>query len=406
MAQFYTNLAATRPWLAQTVGNFTDALAVIRDDRLRIVLAVSLLVLVKFAMHFGWIFLPSEISEEAGLQDYAAFFGAAGAAASGAVGNLYDPRVFQEAIGTETLLLWLYPPPMLFLLAPFGLLSYGAAKILWVAASLGCAFAIGRLTTGSNLIGALAAVSPAAFATLYIGQMSAFFALLLVAGLLLAEKRPVLAGLCIALLTLKPQYGLLVIPFLLAYSAWRTIGWATLFSILMVAVSILVYGADLWRDFFESLLNGVHAAYYQSGGHPGRITLSDAIKAAGFAAPPAVALYLPLIVAAVVGLAVIARRAPRPLVIAYALAASGLVCPYLFAYDYFIFSAAVLIAAAHVEKFKALHAYVLAALWLAPLAPLVGGSPATPAFLWPLNLAAVVTLFLVARQNEPATASS
>lgn len=285
---------------------------------------------------------------------------------------------------------------MLFLLAPFGLFSYGVSKCLFVLATIACAFGVGRLASGKNFWGVMTAISPAAFATLFVGQISAFFALLLTAGMMLADRRPIVAGACFAMLTLKPQYGLLVIPFLIAIRAWKTILVATLLSLLMVFASVIVFGAEMWRDFFQSLLGGVHAAYYQSGGHPGRITLSDAIKALGLASPPAWALYAPLIALAIAGLSIVAKRASRPLLIAYTLAASALVCPYLFVYDYFIYNAALLLTATQLSSVKSTQAYALAALWFAPIVPFIGGLQITPALLWPVTAIAVFTVYRLA----------
>lgn len=385
--------------IQKTVGKFIEGANAISDKRLRVLLLASALLLIFMIIHFSRLFLPGALSAGDAQQDYAAFFGAASFALTDAAGNLYEPGVFQRAIGAETTLLWLYPPPMLFLLAPFGLFSYGVAKCLFVLATIACAYGVGRLASGTNFWGVMTAISPAAFATLFVGQVSAFFALLLAAGMMLADRRPILAGACFALLTLKPQYGLLVIPFLIAIRARKTIAMAALFSLLMILASVLVFGAEMWRDFFQSLLGGVHAAYYQSGGHPGRITLSDAIKALGIAAPPAWALYAPLIALAIAGLFKLAKRVSRPLLIAYTLAASALVCPYLFVYDFFIYNAAVLLAATQLPSLKSTHAYALAALWFAPIIPFIGGSPLTPALLWPITALGVFALYQLAGGN-------
>jgi len=392
-----------RPLTGKPIGKFTRELRAVADPRLRFALLGSLLMSVFFAIHFIRIFMPGELAVGDGQQDYAAFFGAAKFALTGGGANLYDPAVFQVAIGADTTLLWLYPPPMLFLLAPLGLLPYGAAKLVMVLATILCAVAIGRFCANANLWGAVAAISPAAFATLFVGQVSAFFALLLVAGLTLAERRPVFAGACFALLTIKPQYGLLVIPFLIATKAWRAIAAACGFSLLLVAASSLLFGVDMWRDFFESLTAGVHASYYQSGGHPGRITLTDAIKAIGAAPPPALIAYAPLIAIAAAGVFLAAKPAPRPLLIAYTLAASALVCPYLFVYDFFLYNAAILIVATARQSFKPYETYLLAALWFAPIAPFIGGSTLTPALIWPLTALGVALIYVIARRPAPAT---
>lgn len=392
--------------IQKTVGKFIKGLNAVSDGRLRMLLLASGLLFIFMILHFARLFLPGPIGADGAQQDYAAFFGAASFALSGAAGNLYEPGVFQRAIGAETTLLWLYPPPMLFVLAPFGLGSYAIAKSLWVLTTIACAFGVGRLASGTNVWGAFTAISPAAFATLFVGQISAFFALLLTAGMMLAERRPILAGACFALLTLKPQYGLLVIPFLIVTRAWKAIIAAALFSILMILASALVFGAEMWRDFFQSLLNGVHAAYYQSGGHPGRITLSDAVKALGVDAPPAWALYASLLAVAIAGLVTIAKGAPRPLLIAYTLAATALICPYLFVYDFFIYNAAILLAARQLPVLRSMQAYALAALWFAPIVPFIGGSPLTPAILWPITALGGVAVYTIAvgqRAPRPAT---
>lgn len=378
-------------------------LTAIADLRLRFAIGASLILLMLFLVHGGRMFLPTPLGS--GEQDYAAFYGAARAALGGVGGNLYDPAVFQQAIGAQTTLLWLYPPPMLFFLAPFGVLSFGAAKVLWALLSVAAAFSIGRMITQSNAIGAISVISPASFATLLVGQVSAFFGLLLIAGLLLAKKRPVVAGACIAVLTIKAQYGLLVIPFLIAMRAWKALVAASAFTIVLIVASALVFGPEMWRAFFDSLMNGVHAAYYQSGGHAGRITLSDAIKALGLAAPSALVIYPPLIIAATAGLFMIARKASFPLVVAYTLAASAVICPYLFVYDFFMVQAAILLVGIHVTTLRTGEAILLGALWFAPVAPFVIGSAITPALLWPLSVAALGAIFLIA-QRDSALASA
>ncbi|MEM9496121.1 MAG: glycosyltransferase family 87 protein [Pseudomonadota bacterium] len=380
-----------------TIKAYLDRIA---DRRMRTVIAASVMVLIMAAMHFSRLFLPEAPGAGIHGQDYPAFYAAARAALSGVSANLYDPAVFQQAVGAETPLLWLYPPPMLFALAPFGLLPYGAAKLLFVAISLTAAYAIGRLATGSRIVGALTAISPAGFATLFVGQVSAVFGLLIVAGVLLAKRHPLIAGACFALLTVKAQYGLLVIPFLILERAWKALGAASFFTIVLVIASASVFGVDMWRDFFQSLVNGVHAAYYDSGGHAGRITASDAIKAAGFAAPSAALLYGLLFVIAVIGMARL-RQAPAPLRAAFFLAASAVICPYLFVYDYFIFSGAVLLIAANRKEIEPLHVYALAGLWFAPLVPFIAGSPLTPAFLWPATVVGVIVIYVIARNAAP-----
>ena len=83
------------------------------------------------------------------------------------------------------------------------------------------------------------------------GQNGFLTACLLVGGILLLDRRPVLAGILFGLLTYKPHLGL-VVPFvLLALGAWRTIAAATATAILLIAASVALFGLDAWRAYFQ-----------------------------------------------------------------------------------------------------------------------------------------------------------
>jgi len=317
-------------------------LSQISDRKMRIGILCSLVLIWLFILFFPRLFLPTEMLAGGEQQDYLAFYGAARATLTGDVDALYDKQGFQDAIGLQTTLLWLYPPTMLVFIAPFGLLDYGVAKTVWALITLAGAFGLGRLVTGSNVYGLASMISPVAFAALYVGQISVVFALLLVMGLMFARSRPIVAGLCIAVLTVKPQYGLLVIPFLVATRAWKALGTATLASLILIAASVMVVGTEIWREFFDSLVRGMHVNTYVADQQTGRITLSNAIIGAGFGAPPAVFMYVPLFLVLVAALTGIRCIGSCHLYIAFVLAAGALAAPYLLVYDFFIFNAAIL----------------------------------------------------------------
>ena len=67
------------------------------------------------------------------------------------------------------------------------------------------------------------AVAPAVAVNLFIGQNGFFFAALLICGLINLDRRPLLAGLCFGLLTIKPQLGLLLPVMLVLTQRWRVI---------------------------------------------------------------------------------------------------------------------------------------------------------------------------------------
>lgn len=66
-------------------------------------------------------------------------------------------------------------------------------------------------------------------------------------------KRPLLAGVCLGLLTYKPQYGLLFPLVLIAGGYWRTFFSAAVTAILLTAISWLAFGTETWMAFFHWL---------------------------------------------------------------------------------------------------------------------------------------------------------
>jgi len=69
----------------------------------------------------------------------------------------------------------------------------------------------------------------------------------------LARGRTVTAGLVIALLTVKPQLGILVPVALLAGNQWRAIVWACIGTLLVAAASTALMGLAYWRSFFDAM---------------------------------------------------------------------------------------------------------------------------------------------------------
>jgi hypothetical protein len=69
--------------------------------------------------------------------------------------------------------------------------------------------------------------------------------------LALLERRPALAGVCLGLLTYKPQFGLLFPLVLLVERRWTTMGVAALVALAMAAASWLAFGSASWQAFFH-----------------------------------------------------------------------------------------------------------------------------------------------------------
>lgn len=160
----------------------------------------------------------------------------------------------------------LYSPGLTFLLKPLTWLSIGAAFRIYAAinaaALLGVAYLAQRgvhspAARVAVFLGVIAL--PQAQWVLRLGHFTPVLALLALGGLLLTERRPVLAGVLIALLALKPQY----LPAPLLYLAWTRNGRALLGAggtlVALGVAGLVAVGFDsFWlqaRSFFSMSLD-------------------------------------------------------------------------------------------------------------------------------------------------------
>jgi hypothetical protein len=148
---------------------------------------------------------------------------------------------------------WHYPPPFLFVASVLALLPYSVAHLGWVLASLVPYVAVMRAIVGHNFGVLLALAAPTVFMNALVGQNGFLTAALIGGTLYLIPIRPVLAGICLGLLTYKPQYGLLFPIALIAAGHWRVFVSASVTAIAMVVVSWLAFGTESWLAFFHGL---------------------------------------------------------------------------------------------------------------------------------------------------------
>jgi arabinofuranan 3-O-arabinosyltransferase len=81
------------------------------------------------------------------------------------------------------------------------------------------------------------------------GQNGFLTAALIGGTLGLLERQPALAGICLGLLTYKPQFGLLFPIVLIADRRWRTIAVAAAVAGILAALSLFAFGAESWMAF-------------------------------------------------------------------------------------------------------------------------------------------------------------
>lgn len=146
---------------------------------------------------------------------------------------------------------WHYPPPFLFVASLLARFPYAAAYIGWVAVSLLPYLAMMRAIVGRPFGWLLAIAFPMVFNNTMAGQNGFLTAALVGGTLYLMPIRPVLAGVCLGLLSYKPQYGLLFPMVLIAASQWTVFFTAAVVAAAMALASWLAFGTESWQAFFH-----------------------------------------------------------------------------------------------------------------------------------------------------------
>ena len=258
-------------------------------------------------------------------------------------GHWYDVTSYQNAL---TALLgsgypgqnWSYPPSVMLIAAPFGPMPYLAALATWTL--IGFAIFAGVLHRAGFEPMALVAllVSPAAVFCVISGQSSLVTAAMLIVILMQFDRRPILAGVLIGCLTLKPQLGILFPVLLIATGRWRVFAAATVTALAIAGVTAAAFGTQVWIDFIERGLptqsivlrdpEGIATPFYP--------TVYMNMRGIGLAYPLAMAIQglVSLAAAVLVWRIFRAHRNADPRVLAALfLACSVAATPYLLSYD-------------------------------------------------------------------------
>jgi arabinofuranan 3-O-arabinosyltransferase len=146
---------------------------------------------------------------------------------------------------------WHYPPPFLFVATLLAQFPYAVAFIGWVSISFVPYLAVMRAIVGRPFGLVLAVAFPVVLNNALVGQNGFLTAALIGGTLVLMPARPVLAGICLGLLTYKPQYGLLFPIVLIAASQWTVFITAAIVAVAMASASWLAFGTESWLAFFH-----------------------------------------------------------------------------------------------------------------------------------------------------------
>ena len=262
------------------------------------------------------------------------------AAIAGRASDVYNIplhcRHLVETFGPDAALFaWHYPPVFFGPAAALATLPYAGAVLVW---GLGSLMLIGA--TLHRILGAWRPVLvglalPPVFQCLGYGQNGLLTASLLGLALTFIDRRPVVAGVLLGLLSYKPQLAIVAPLVMLATGRWRVAAATLACVVASIAGSIAVLGPTVWGAFLGSLpetntviLEQAWSGLSLNASAFGAMRILGGATGAAWAAQSVIAL---------VSLGVVLKLwlspCPRALRKASLLAATPLVSPYVPIYD-------------------------------------------------------------------------
>jgi arabinofuranan 3-O-arabinosyltransferase len=175
----------------------------------------------------------------------------------GRVAEIYDFaafHAFEQSVTAQSIQYYhySYPPVMLLLTLPLALIPYVPALGVWLAATWYGFYRALKAASGEGAL-LLSLATPALFVSAVGGQNGALTAALLCGGLVLLDRRPIVAGILFGCFVYKPHLAV-ILPFaLIAGRRWPTVVAAGATAVLLVAASVAMYGLQCWFDYTHNL---------------------------------------------------------------------------------------------------------------------------------------------------------
>lgn len=295
---------------------------------------------------------------------------------------------------------WHYPPPFLLVASALAFLPYLPALVLWQAATLApMTVLMQRLVRGRDTL-LLTLAAPVTVICLMHGHNGFLTALLLAGGLMLLDRRPLVAGLLFGCLIYKPQFGLILPVLLLSGRYWRGILGACLSAAALVGMTYLLWGWPVWRAFLTSLPLTQHVVIEQgAAGFFKIVSPFAAVRLWGGSIAAGYAVQSVITVAAMGGVAWLSfRKQALFLRNAAVCAATVLSTPYVLDYDLTVLLPALawLWLDASEHGWRRWDATMMALVWIAPLF----GRAAAQLLYVPLDLISIILVFTIALRRS------
>ena len=224
-----------------------------------------------FAAMFLWIifshlFIFTKTGDPLG-GDFVSFYAASKLALSGHAADAWHPALHAAAEdslfkGPHGYLAFFYPPPYLLICWPLALLPYPVALLTWIVLTLAAALAgvkyYFRTIAPDVRAPILVLIAyPAVWINMGCGQNGALTLAIFTLGFSLLDKRPIVAGLALGFLVIKPQLAI-VLPFVFCLAALarpalgKTIFAGGMGALGLCLVSLLIFGTAGFTAFLQN----------------------------------------------------------------------------------------------------------------------------------------------------------
>jgi hypothetical protein len=292
---------------------------------------------------------------------------------------------------------WHYPPVFFLAASVLAALPYIPALLFWLGSTFALYLAamrtiLVRYAADGRMALLLAASFPAVFVTIAHGQNAFLTAGCLGLGLVLLDRRPLIAGLFIGLLCYKPHLGAVLPLVLLAGGYWRSFIAAAVTVAALCLLALVLFGIDPWTAFLES--RTVTRTVVLEAVGTGWFKIQSAFSAVrGLGGPIALAYG----VQGAVALSVLAclgwiwRQGATRANMAAACAGSALITPYILDYDMMVLAPAIAFLALRGRE-RGFHPWEISLLAFAWLLPLIARPVAQYAHM-PVGLIGMLLLF-------------
>lgn len=305
---------------------------------------------------------------------------------------------------------WSYPPHTLLYIYPLSYLPYKLAYLIWCIGGIGVVFYACKRLINNKGDALVLALAPCALANIYFGQNGFITGALFILSFAIMDKRPILAGVLIGLLTFKPQLGLLVPVALVLARQWRVVfsAGATMFT--LIIISILAFGLEPWTAYFEDVIP-LQGEILRTAGPPFSLMVPStymSFKLFGFSEAVSMGVQSLSAMFAVVSVAFAWwRQRPFGLQLACLFVSTMLLSPYVVNYDMMIIAPAAYLYCQYLKQIEApnflTHVVFAASVSMLPWMGMQMGDmglPVTPFLLMGFNAAILYQLHKAPSQKR------